>query len=117
MLAIIALYAVTLHNHIQPLDVRIVFLNVNSSSAVQIMCEVRTWQWNYKILYLPLQASRAGHLFPRYVWIAYAGDHQGLAVDSTCDSDELSQFLEGVFTLLPTLSNETVCITIYIHAS
>ena len=59
---------------------------------------------------IPLQASRAGHLFPRYVWIAYAGDHQGLAVDSTCDSDELAQFLEGVFTLLPTLSNETVSV-------
>ena len=63
-------------------------------------------QWN--ILYLPLQASIAGHLFPRYVWIAYAGDYQGLAMDTTCDSDELVQFLEGAFTLLPTLSNETV---------
>ena len=87
---------------------RIVFLNVNTSRAIQIMCEVRTWQWNNRVFYLSLQASRAGHLFPHYIWIAYAGDYQGLAMDTTCDSDELVQFLEGAFTLLPTLSNETV---------
>lgn len=62
-------------------------------------------------VYLPLQASRSGLLFPRYVWITYAGDYASLASSATntaCSYDQLAQFLEGVFTLLPAAGNGPV---------
>ena len=43
-------------------------------------------------------------LFPRYVWITYARDLDGL-VNVTCNRDQLTEFMDGVFTLLPTINS------------
>lgn len=44
-------------------------------------------------------------LFPRYVWIAFAGDYGTLVAGSTCSREQVGMFLDGVFTLLPVWSN------------
>ena len=53
------------------------------------------------------QAWRAGHTFPRYVWITYAGDFERhvAAAEEECTASQLSQFLEGVLLLLPSAGN------------
>ena len=50
------------------------------------------------------QAYSADMLFPRYVWITYARDFDGL-VNVTCNGDRLTEFMDGVFTLLPTINS------------
>ena len=54
--------------------------------------------------YYYLQAYSADMLFPRYVWITYARDFDGL-VNVTCNREQLTEFMDGVFTLLPTINS------------
>ena len=54
--------------------------------------------------YYYLQAYSADMLFPRYVWITYARDFDGL-VNVTCNREQLAEFMDGVFTLLPTINS------------
>ena len=60
----------------------------------------------YASLNFFLQAYTVGMLFPRYIWITYyATDFQALSRNfSTCSSGQMSEFLDGVFNLLPTAS-------------
>ena len=90
----------------------IVWPDMTNSVFVDIVCmyDVNTFQ-----------AWRAGHTFPRYVWITYAGDFQRhvVAAEVECTASQLSQFLEGVLLFLPSAGNGEVSLNltleVYMH--